>query len=55
MLRQGRVLACGPLAETLTTESLSACFDMEVVLERRHDRWFAFAHSPPDSGSFPGP
>jgi iron complex transport system ATP-binding protein len=44
MLRRGRVLACGPLAETLTTESLSACFDIDVVLERRHDRWFAFAH-----------
>ncbi len=43
LLRRGRVLACGPLEDTLTTDSLGACFDMDVVLERRHDRWFAFA------------
>jgi iron complex transport system ATP-binding protein len=42
LLRAGRVLACGPLETTLTAEALGACFEMDVVLERRHDRWFAF-------------
>jgi hypothetical protein len=37
------VLGCGPLEDRLTSDSLGACFDMDVVLERRHDRWFAFA------------
>jgi iron complex transport system ATP-binding protein len=43
LLRGGRVLASGSLDQTLTAESLGACFDMDVVLERRHDRWFAFS------------
>ncbi len=43
LLRSGHVLASGPLEGTLTTDALGACFDMDVVLERRHDRWFAFA------------
>ncbi len=43
LLRKGRVLAAGPLDEVLTASSLGECFDMDVVLERRHDRWFAFA------------
>jgi len=43
LLRRGQVLASGPLDETLTADALNACFDMDLVLERRHDRWFAFA------------
>jgi iron complex transport system ATP-binding protein len=43
LLRGGRVLAAGPIDDTLTEETLGACFDMQVTLERRHDRWFAFA------------
>jgi len=43
LLRDGRVLTSGPLDDTLTAEALGACFDMHVVLERRHGRWFAFA------------
>ena len=43
LLRRGHVLASGPLEDTLTAEALGACFDMDVVLERRHDRWFGFA------------
>jgi hypothetical protein len=37
------VLASGPLQDTLTAGALGECFDMDVVLERRHDRWFAFS------------
>jgi iron complex transport system ATP-binding protein len=43
MLRAGRVLAAGPIDETLTSESLSECFGIDVALERRGDRWSAFA------------
>jgi iron complex transport system ATP-binding protein len=43
LLRAGRILASGPFEETLTAEALGACFDMNLVVERRHDRWFAFS------------
>lgn len=43
MLHQGRVLAAGPLAETLTAEALSACFELPLVLERRGRRYGAWA------------
>jgi iron complex transport system ATP-binding protein len=44
MLRQGTVLARGPIESTLTTERLSECFDLDLRLERRADgRWTAFA------------
>ncbi len=46
LLRQGRVLAQGPIEETLTSESLSACFDLHLKLERRSDgRWAAWSVS----------
>lgn len=35
LLRAARAVAMGPIAEALTSESLSACFDM--ALELRHD------------------
>lgn len=37
LLRNGRVVAGGPLEEALTAESLSECFGLELVLERRGD------------------
>jgi iron complex transport system ATP-binding protein len=43
LLRSGRVLAAGPLDETLTAEALSACFDTTVTLERRAGRFIALA------------
>lgn len=43
LLRQGTVLACGPIAETLTGANLSECFGVELTLERRHGRWTARA------------
>jgi iron complex transport system ATP-binding protein len=46
LLRSGRVLAAGAIDETLTSESLSACFDLELELERRGDgRWAAWSVS----------
>ncbi|MGN6751218.1 MAG: ABC transporter ATP-binding protein [Intrasporangium sp.] len=41
MLREGRVVAAGPLEPTLTEENLSATFGMPLELERRGDRWAA--------------
>ena len=43
LLRGGRVVAAGPLAETLTAEALSETFDMKLALETRGERYFAFA------------
>ncbi len=43
LLRDGAVLAAGPLDETLTSESLSQCFGLDLTLERRHGRWHAQA------------
>jgi iron complex transport system ATP-binding protein len=37
LLRDGHVVAAGPIDEALTAESLSACFGMTLVLERRDD------------------
>ena len=43
LLRAGRVLAAGPLDETVTAAALSACFDTAVTLERRQGRFIALA------------
>jgi iron complex transport system ATP-binding protein len=37
MLRQGEVVARGPLPRTLTSANVSTCFDMPLQLERRPD------------------
>lgn len=44
MLRHGEVVASGPIDDTLDADSLSACFEMPLRLERRDDgRWSAWA------------
>ncbi|MCL2781257.1 MAG: ABC transporter ATP-binding protein, partial [Actinomycetia bacterium] len=43
LLRDGRVVAAGSLASTLTAENLRATFGLPVVLARDGDRWFARA------------
>ena len=45
LLRDGAVLAAGPLDETLTSTNLSECFGLDLTLERRHGRWTARAAS----------
>ena len=37
LLRQGRILTAGPLDDVLTADSLSECFALPLVLERRGD------------------
>lgn len=43
LLREGRVLAAGPIHHTLTAATLSQCFDVPLVLEQRGSRWLAWA------------
>ncbi|MEO7428879.1 MAG: ABC transporter ATP-binding protein [Acidimicrobiales bacterium] len=43
LLRDGRVAAQGPIDAVLQGDSLSATFGLPLVLERRGDRWAAWA------------
>lgn len=43
LMRDGRVVAAGPLELTLTAENLSATFGLPLVVERHGDRWSARA------------
>jgi len=39
ILRQGRVLACGPMKSVLTSAALSRAFLAPIRLQRRHGRY----------------
>ncbi|MFF4650161.1 ABC transporter ATP-binding protein [Streptomyces sp. NPDC001380] len=41
MIRQGKVLAAGPIDTELNARNLSLCFGLPLTLERRGDRWTA--------------
>lgn len=43
MIRGGRVVAAGPVGDTLTAETLSATFGMPLQLQARRGRFFAYA------------
>jgi len=43
MLREGRVVAAGPIPLTMTAENLTATFGIPLVLEQYGDRWSARA------------
>ena len=43
LLRDGRIVAAGPLELTLTAENLTATFGLPLVVERHGDRWSARA------------
>src|SRR5690606_21110947 len=43
LLRAGRVVAAGPIAEVLTAETLSAAFGLPLLLDRRDGRYAARA------------
>ncbi len=43
LLRKGAVLAAGPLAQVFTERSLSRCFGVPLLVERRAARWTARA------------
>ncbi|GGT53396.1 ABC transporter ATP-binding protein [Streptomyces kurssanovii] len=41
MIRQGKVLAAGPMETELTSRNLSLCFGLPLVVERNGERWSA--------------
>jgi iron complex transport system ATP-binding protein len=43
LLKQGRVVAAGPLEQALTAQHLSEAFDLPLSLDQRDGRWFARA------------
>lgn len=43
LLRGGRIVAAGPIADALTEDTLSATFDMPLQLQARRGRYFAYA------------
>ena len=47
LLRDGLVLAAGPVEETLTDASLSSCFGIPISVTRGGDRWSATAATSP--------
>ena len=42
LLREGRVLAAGPISEVLTAGALGECFGVALHLEHRDGRWWAW-------------
>ncbi|MGZ8571586.1 MAG: ABC transporter ATP-binding protein [Actinomycetota bacterium] len=45
LLRRGRVVAAGAVGSTLTAPALSACFDLDLEVGRRGERWWATLRS----------
>ncbi len=43
LMRGGKVVGAGPMADTLTQDALSDTFGMNLTLESRSGRFFAFA------------
>ncbi len=41
MIRQGKVIAAGPIDLELTSRNLSHCFGLPLIVERNGDRWTA--------------
>ncbi|HEX7167793.1 MAG TPA: ATP-binding cassette domain-containing protein [Acidimicrobiales bacterium] len=46
LLRGGRAVAAGAIDDVLTSEHLSACFDLPLIVEHRDGRWSARAAVP---------
>ena len=44
-MREGRVVAAGPLEVTLTRENLSETFGLPLDVQRHGDRWSARAEN----------
>jgi iron complex transport system ATP-binding protein len=41
LLREGRLVASGPIDDVLTAGNLRRCFGLDIEVERRHGRWQA--------------
>ena len=46
LLRGGRIVRAGSATDVLTSDAVSACFDVAVTVERAGDRWSARATAP---------
>ena len=46
LMRDGRVVAAGPIESTLTPGTLSECFGVPLQVERQEGRWIARAYGP---------
>ena len=55
LLADGRVTVAGPIEPTLTAEALSSCFGVALRLERRDERWLAWATAEGRSRETRGP
>ena len=42
LLSNGAILAKGPIKNTLTSESLTRCFGVQLRLERKDERWLTW-------------
>ncbi len=43
LVRDGRLMAQGPVADVLRSDTVSACFGVDVAVERTGRRWYALA------------
>jgi len=43
LMRKGTVIVAGPVQAVFTQRNLSRCFGVPLIVERRADRWIAFA------------
>ncbi len=43
LIRNGRISASGPVADVVTTDNISKCFDHPIEIGRRYGRWVATA------------
>jgi iron complex transport system ATP-binding protein len=43
LLRAGRLVAAGPIADVLVPEAMGACFGIDVEVRREHGRWSGVA------------
>ena len=50
MIRQGKVLAAGPLELELTSRNLSLCFGLPLIVEQRGERWTRAGPAPDLTG-----
>jgi iron complex transport system ATP-binding protein len=46
LLRDGQLVANGPVGDAITPETLRTCFGIDVDVERRHGRWTGVAVPP---------
>src|ERR1035437_2045677 len=54
LMREGRIVAAGPLEMVLTAANLSRTFGIPLVVERHGDRWSARAKQVPSAPGGPG-